>query len=366
MSAPDESLPFAFDPALEVTPEPAGRHRLYAALSDQTWVLGANELRVARAFDGRRSAAQIAAGLRETHGLTVSPQRVAAFGTRLHALGVLVVPGEPRRRDRFAGLSYGPWKARLLVTLFDVAPEPYLDALLRRLPWLTARGFLACCGLLVAVALALVWHGRARLGPELPLAFGGYTWLLWYYPIALGSIVVHELGHALACKAYGVRTTFLGVGIYPPFVTGWSRPVQHEWSRLPRGPRVVTILMGPAQSIVIAALGSLVWAFAQPASALANLGLLVAVVASFSTIPTLLPIFNGDGYLLLTELCRTPSLREQSWRFVRDAVRGRSGWIATLSWRRRLLYGGMVTGTVASWCMAWTYATWVVVRHLHR
>jgi len=355
-----------FPPEFHVVRRADGRIRIHDPVSDLSWNLGRTEYAVATLIDGRRSVEEIAAELVLRENVHVRLERITAFIERLRILGMLVDREErQRRRDGFAGLSYGPWKTRLLVSLLDIDPTQLLAGISRSAPWLLTRAAVLTGIAIIVAALALILSHWAAVGTT-AAGLARAPWVvIAYYPIAIASILLHELGHALACHRYGVRTRRLGAGVYVPFVTGWSRPEQESWEALPRNARVVTIVMGPLVSFFVAGIGAIAWVIADAlgASGFASFGLLVAIISAAGTIPTLLPIFNGDGYLLVTELCDAPGLRQRSWRYVGALVRGERRRTATVSRRDALLALAVVGGTIASWGLAWGYVIRLAVGH---
>lgn len=147
--------------------------------------------------------------------------------------------------------------------------------------------------LLAFVALA-GWMAEG----ELSRAFGGLISLL----VLFGIVVLHELGHALAARRYGIRTrdiTLLPIG-------GVAR-----LERMPSDPRqeLVVALAGPAVNVVLAGLGFVMLAFATSAAvlyqtpfyAVGPLGQFIivnVVLAAFN----LLPAFPMDGGRVLRAL----------------------------------------------------------------
>ncbi len=112
----------------------------------------------------------------------------------------------------------------------------------------------------------------------------------------LGSIVLHELGHALMARRYGIGTADITLYLFG----GVAR-----LERMPRsaGPELLIALAGPAVNVAIAlALAPLAWASWSLAPPLADLtaGLLMINLglAAFN----LLPVFPMDGGRVLRAL----------------------------------------------------------------
>lgn len=331
---------------------------VYDPASDLSYFLGANELAVAKLFDGRRALADIAACLAQQQQVHVGLDKLAAFEKRLLALGLLSVPGQPapvRLRDPATGISYGPLKAMLMLPLLRMQPEALLDRVFHRCGWLCSRLFVWSGLGAILSAMLMVALRFPQFSADTAAVYGkGIGWLAWHYPVVVVSIAVHELGHALSCRLYKVRVTDFGIAIYLLMATGWARPLQGDWMALGRRERMITIAMGPYASLLFAAWGVALWGVAAPGGVLHTLGVVMAISASLSLIPTLLPIFNGDTYLALTEFLGVPRLRQRAFQYARETLRGRAHSERAAP-RRVFLYWSTVLATSLGWVLAWMF-----------
>jgi len=338
------------------------RHTVYDPASDLSYFLGSGELITARLFDGQRRLEDIAEHLSREHRKSVSLEKLRHFERRLLQLGLLEDPAAPAARrllDPAMGISYGPLKAWLMVPLLRMDPNRMLDWLYRYCGWLCSPGFVlaGAVGILAAGVGALL--ASAQLGRDIAAVYGnGAGWLLWHYPVVVVSIFFHEIGHALTCRRFGVRVTDFGIAVYLLLATGWARPLQGDWTALRRRERILTIVMGPYASLLFAAAGVAVWAVASAGGFWHTTGIVMAVSASLALVPTLLPMFNGDTYLVLTEWIGIPRLRQRAFRHVKDVLRGRRPE-EPLSRRRQAAYWGTVLGSVLGWI-----AVWILLLHL--
>ncbi|CAM2171629.1 putative peptide zinc metalloprotease protein [Paraburkholderia sacchari] len=343
--------------------DPDRRYTIYDPASDLSYYLGASELAVAQLFDGMRSAADVSASL-GVQGIALSEEKAATFERRLHQLGLLAVPGgrSARLRDPATGISYGPLKAVLSIPVMRFAPERLLDAIFEHAPRFCSRTFVySGLAVIVAALVCVAVRFDAFASDVAGVYMHGWQWLLWHYPVIVASIAIHELGHALACRAYKVRITDFGIAVYLLLATGWARPLQRDWSALPQRARLVTIVMGPYASLLFVALGVGVWNWAPHESAAHMLGTVMAVSATAALVPTLLPIFNGDTYLAMTEYFGVPRLRQRAFNYVRCQLQQRGGG-ETPPPARCMLYWATALGTVAGWVMAWAWLAWGIER----
>ncbi|MCW5236569.1 M50 family metallopeptidase [Verminephrobacter eiseniae] len=358
--APAAASALSFRPDLRVYPPRPdsgdSHYTIYDPASDLSYFLGANELMVARLFDGQRSLVDIMAHLESQHRRRIPLEKLAAFEKRLHQLDMLSVPGavpDARVRDPAAGISYGPLKSLLIIPLLRMQPAALLDYVYERFGWLCSRAFVysGLFAILAAIAVVVVRYGDFS-GDVVAVYGNGIGWLACHYPVVVASIAVHELGHALACRLYRVRVTDFGIAIYLLMATGWARPLQGDWTALARRERMITIVMGPYASLLFSAAGVALWLVTVPGSPWHTLSVVMTASASLSLIPTLLPIFNGDTYLALTEYLRVPRLRQRAFQYVKETLWSRKhDESPTLG--RRALYWITVVATSLGWLLAW-------------
>ncbi|MFD3525657.1 M50 family metallopeptidase [Streptomyces sp. NPDC058653] len=311
----DETVRGVFPARFQVgDPDPDGRSEVSDPDSPRRWVLGRRELAVARRFDGARSYAEVA----EASGLArngdrpgLSPDATRRFEARLLRVGLLE-PGGPAPR----GVDWprlGAWcRARATVEFAGRNPTPLLDRLDGPLGRLTARGAVVFLAVGAVLALAALGTRAGTIVDELRDALVG-AGLLGFLAAFVASALFHEGGHAVACHRYGVPVDRVSIGLrwFIPFA--WTRPDQTAWQRLPVRARVVTVLAGPLGGLVFAALGGLLWQVGHDVDAVRSAGLYMLAAGTVGMAPTLVPVLEGDAYLLLELWLRQPNLRSRSF-----------------------------------------------------
>ncbi|WP_172736431.1 M50 family metallopeptidase [Pseudomonas sp. Irchel s3h17] len=354
---------------LVVTPPPADsvmwRYNLYDPRNDIGFELGRAEYSLALLFDGQRSLHDIAEAALAQHRIKVSPEKLAQFERKLLNLKLLSSEQTAHKkdlRDPATGITYGPLKEHLLINLVKTNPQPLLDHIYRLAPWCCRATFILP---LLALALASFVYLGAHFGTFMTDAgdtyIQSYRWLLWHFPVILTSIALHELGHAMACRHYGVKVNDFGIGIYLLLATGWVRPVQAQWSRLPLNQRVITILAGPLVSLLYAGVGIVLWAmFRDSQGGLPALFVVMIVASLVSLVPTLLPIFNGDTYLAITEVLGQPRLRQRAFNYVKR--HWRTAPLEAVSPALRRLYWSTFLLTCLGWVIAWCFTAATLIR----
>ena len=135
------------------------------------------------------------------------------------------------------------------------------------------------------------------------------------------SSMLHELGHAAACKRMGVGHGGIGFGMYltfPVFYTDVSR----VW-RLPRRKRLVVNIAGVYFQCFILA-GLLGWYYASRS----DVARYLVLSMNLGFVLTLNPFFRFDGYWIASDALGVPNLRQRSRELI--------GWL----WRKARGKGG--------------------------
>lgn len=343
-------FPTRYEVSAAATPD---RFEIYDRASHTRWALGRVELAVARQFDGTRTYRSISMALRQSGPRRISSAGLRAFESRLIALGILESDqrGIPRARR---------WVRRLLalerIEFWSFDPSHVLDIVQRRAPWLHRRCWVL---LLSAVSVGLVAALGTRLGEfvhAVPAALYGWG-LLGFYGMWAVSSVPHEGGHALSCRAYGVAVRKVGIGLRSLLVFAWTEPDRDAWSRLSLRQRLVTIVAGPLGSIWFAAVGAAVWLLPAP-EPLRTAGVLLVLAGTVGIVPTLLPIFNGDAYLVLTDILGWSNLRSRSFQSLRSLLSG-TGQSQRLALRTKLFYLSFALATILGRSASIVFVLWL-------
>jgi len=189
-------------------------------------------------------------------------------------------------------------------------------------------------GLVVLAGLAAFFLRSGRAGAALG---SDPKLLLFFIPLYLLSIVLHEAGHAFTVKAFGRQVPRAGVGWY------WFSPIAYvdtsDMWLAGRWPRIAVSLAGPYASMMAGALASLAMLAVSHAGAVAVLWEL-AFVSYLSVLLNLNPLLEYDGYFILMDWLDRPNLRAHCLPWVGHelprALRSRREL-----WRHRLelLYG---------------------------
>lgn len=198
-------------------------------------------------------------------------------------------------------------------------PDRFLDRTVGIFGQLFTRWGLAVFAMLM---LAVLWKCWGRFGEMLDesasLITAGNIPLLYVSLVLLK--VIHEFGHAYACKRFGGEVPEMGVvlilGAPCAFVDASA-----SWKFNSVGQRVWVGLGGMYVESMVAAVFALIWVSTAP-GLLHDLSLNVLVLASVVTVLfNINPLIRFDGYYVATDLLGTPNLWERSQRLIRGGLR---------------------------------------------
>lgn len=244
----------------------------------------------------------------------------------------LLVADAPGLRGRLARLNemrHQSWYQMLLHKyLFFriplVRPDEWLDRLYPRVRILLQPWFI-----LVSVAAGLV--GLFFIVKSWSLFLHSYSYLFTLggmvtFTLSLvGVKILHELGHALMCKHYGLRVPTMGVA----FMVMW--PVLYtdatdSWRLASRRQRAAIAAAGVGTEMLLACYAMLAWVMLPDGIARA-VALVVATTAWItSVLVNLNPLMRFDGYYFLSDFLNVPNLQDRA--------------IAIAKWRlRKWLFG---------------------------
>jgi putative peptide zinc metalloprotease protein len=311
---------------------------------------------------------------------TITPEAIWGFLSRLHASGLLVSDGMGQdrellnraRKEQLRSLGVACLQV-LAIRFRGIDPDAFLTAVGRRCGWLYSRAAIAVAGLLVIVAASLVVGHAREFAARLPELSGlvdlrNLPWLMLSLAIVK---VLHELGHAMACKRFGGEVHELGFMLLA-FTPCLYCDVTDTWRLPSKWQRIIVSAAGMIVELVLASLATIVWWYAQP-GVLQLVALNVVVVC---TVSTLLvngnPLLRYDGYYILSDLTETPNL----WQRSRDVLhsvaakwltkhplpddrllsgRGRV-WLAAYAVASKLYLTAVIVTIV--WGLAWLLCPW--------
>ncbi|MGH1561317.1 MinD/ParA family ATP-binding protein [Mumia sp. DW29H23] len=214
-------------------------------------------------------------------------------------------------------------------------------------PWFVALALVAFVG----VGVGVVVRGDLLLALQETLA--SPVLLLALLGILTAGAIVHELGHATACRYGGAEPGAIGVGVYlvfPAFFTDVT-----ESYRLGRGGRVRTDLGGLYFNVLF-----LVVAGGTYLATGSGLVLLVILLMLLEMVQQLIPVVRFDGYWILSDLAGVPDLFARVKPVLLSALPGRpvDPTVADLRPASRRLVVGWVVVVVPLLAFGFGWLVW--------
>ncbi len=200
-------------------------------------------------------------------------------------------------------------------------PIPEIDRLFLKLSrntsWLFKSQFVQFSFLLICLS-GFVYFIITEPLPSYPILLEGDSHviaILWTYLAVLASAILHECGHALACKFYGRTINKAG------FVLYYGSPclfvdTTDIWMAPPKA-RIIVSLAGPAVNLFIGSLCSLTVFFFPDTSYSTGIWRFAFVSYCLALI-NLNPLLEFDGYYALTDLLELPNLRTKAFQYIRS------------------------------------------------
>lgn len=213
------------------------------------------------------------------------------------------------------------------IPIFD--PDAILEKGIFLVGWIFSwPGLVVWLGIMMAGVYTLL-----NRGPGLGAALAGAShilrpdnWLLLYGAFVLDKLV-HESGHAIACKKFGHQNGTSGevhvIGLMllvftpVPYVDASS-----AWLLKSRWQRAIVGAAGMWVEFALAAVAAMVWALSSPASTLHDFAYNLMFIASVTTV-----IFNAnpflryDGYYILADVLEIPNLFGRSIQYAAYLVK---------------------------------------------
>jgi putative peptide zinc metalloprotease protein len=317
-------LPLCRRKDLIIRPRDTSRGRIWIVkdpVSLRYYELSESEHALWQRLDGSNSRED----LQEAFAKQFAPRRLESarleeFLIRLFRQG-LVISTRPGQGEQFAERVVSKrWQDLLNVPqkllafrLRGIDPDAWLTRAYPLVRWLVSPAAIFVAVLLVVVAATVVFTSAGELARRLPRMeefFRADNLLLLALTLAIVK-VLHELGHALACKHFGGEVHELGL-MFLFFTPCLYCDVSDAWLFRSRRARMAVSAAGMYVEIILAAIATILWSRSQP-GLLNQLCLNVMVVCGVGTL--LIngnPLMRYDGYYLLSDAWEIPNLDQQA------------------------------------------------------
>jgi putative peptide zinc metalloprotease protein len=281
----------------------------------------AEEFALLEQLDGQASLAAIRQSFEDRfRPQVISTEAIYRLVCRAHADGLLVsdAPGQGeqlrgRDRTRRAQARREAWQNVLCIRFRGIDPGRFLDVLTRWTGWIFSPPAVAAGLLLMAVALVLVAVQFAAFRDRLPQwdAFWAPQNWGWFALTLAVTKILHELGHAVACKRFGGECHEMGI-LLLVLTPCLYCDVSDAWTLPSRWQRMAIAAAGIYVELLLAAVCTWVWWFTDPGP-FSQFCLAVMGICSLGTLAlNANPLMRYDGYYLLSDLVQIPNLRQKS------------------------------------------------------
>ncbi len=252
-------------------------------------------------------------------------ERFYQFVLELHQLAFLQLPisDEKRLYRRFEARRAAGRRQALRSVLFLRVPlwnpDAFLDRTVGVMGFLFGRSFFAFwCLAALASSVLVLQNWQEIVTPGHGVLDAGNLPLLWLSLIGLK--LVHELGHAYACKVHGGAVSEMGA-FFVVFTPLAYVDATSSWGFPRRRDRLVVSLAGMYVESIVAMIALVVWA-TTTSSIVRQLAHNVMLLATVVTVVTTLnPLMRFDGYYVLSDWLEIPNLRPRASQSLRDALK---------------------------------------------
>lgn len=199
-------------------------------------------------------------------------------------------------------------------------PDRLLDRVFPRVQFLLTKQFLLFSAMVGLVSLALLLR-------QWQTFVGGFDWFFSLegaivFALTLASVkILHEMGHALACRKYGVRVASMGVSfivmwpvLYTDATDGWRLTSRHQ--------RAMISSAGVITELVLACYALAFWLLLPDGLPRSVAFTVATTTLVMSLLVNLNPMMRFDGYFFLSDILNMPNLQERSFALARWQLRG--------------------------------------------
>lgn len=272
------------------------------------------------------SAEAVASAVSQSTTLAMQSQEVEQFAQFLRAQQLVDVAGETamdelRKRSEAGATGWAGWlmKNYLSIRIPLLRPDAFLTRTLPRVRQVFGQGFVIATLLAALLGLYLAARQWDSFTHTFLHFFSLEGALLAACTLSL-SKVLHEFGHAYACKHFGCRVPTMGVAflvLWPVLYTDASG----AWRLTRRHQRLAIGAAGMGVELCLAAWATLAWSF-LPDGPLRSAAFMLASTTWILTLAVNLnPLMRFDGYFLFADLLDVPNLQERAFALARWRLR---------------------------------------------
>ncbi len=286
------------------------------------------EIAVMQELDGENTIEEAAQALAR-EGVPVTAGALEKFARKLQGMGLLerslaersVLQLERLRSERKQRLKPSSYRGSLLRMRWSVGdPDQWLERWLPRVRFMFTPAFIAVSVVLFMVYAAVCIARWPELGAAITTLYtpSQYTlgFVLTLYLTAIGIIVVHELGHAFACKYFGGEVHEMGAMLIY-FEPAFYCNVNDAWTFPELSHRLWVTAAGSWIQLVFGAFAAMVWWLAAPGTLVSQVALAAVLIGGITTIlANANPLIPLDGYYALSDWLEIPNLRQRAFGYL--------------------------------------------------
>lgn len=328
------------------------------------FLFSGQELRLLQLFDGLRTDEGIQEAWRNEYRTTaLSLDQVKAFGNRLindnlvsveeFGYGQMLYDNQQAKRTNWAkNLLLSP----LAIRFRGVSPGSVLDSL-SWLGWILFHPVVVVLVMLCAAAVMVFALGNLdQLAYRIPTISQFLSTQSLISLVVLLSVIkiMHELGHAMACRRCGGECFEIGL-ILLAFIPTLYCNVTDAWTFPERWKRLLVSFGGIYVEIILATIALIIWMLTGPSFLNAMMFNIVLLCSVNTVLVNGNPLLRYDGYYLLSDLLEQPNLSQtsqqafnytcRSWFQVPKRTQDFSKWILCYSFLS-FFYRWFVVGAI--------------------
>lgn len=288
--------------------------------------LSAEEYELLRSMNGHRRIDEVRRAFEEANGYPVEEQRLADLLEKIHSFRLFEEDVEsPETVSPSHGEPAPTFRGGILYFRFKmVDPDAFLDALLKKTSFLFTPGFVVPASACILAATVLMLMQWGAYGEQLERLYRVRSVGLIWVTVSV-IVMVHELGHGLACKYFGGEVREMGfclVYFQPCLYTD----VSDSYLFAEKGRRLWVMLAGSFIQAFIGALAAFAWCLLPGTGLVKDVCFVIVATSGIGLLFNFNPLLKFDGYYLLCDLLELPNLRGKSFAYLgQRLIRGKRG-----------------------------------------
>lgn len=288
----------------------------YHQLRDDQWYL-------LTLLDGTRSLEQLNADIqRNFPTLSINEQDVQqllldlhdkslVLGTRTGQGSAMIAKGAERRTQALLKVIQNP----LFIQLPGLNPRWFLNIAETLFGWVFHRVTVCLAMMFSVMALLMMGYHYDEVQRQLPAfhQFFGWPNLIYLWITLSLTKLIHEFGHALACRRMGCECNAIGLAFMVMSPTMYC-DASDSWMLSNKWQRIGIAAAGMYVEVLLGSVAILLWSSSGP-GLFRNLCLNVFFISTVTTVIfNANPLIRFDGYYIFSDWIEIPNLREKASR----------------------------------------------------